>query len=100
VQAEQIDHAGRLVLSALVVFAGIAAALYAAGRDSRALRTIAYIGFGLELCFIYVVTIGTMLGTAGLFLASGVVLGVIAIVIIRVERRMRNAATNQVGAAR
>ncbi|MEP9371635.1 DUF2157 domain-containing protein [Mesorhizobium sp. KR1-2] len=99
VQAEQIDHAGRLVLAALVVFAGIATALYLAGRDSRALRTIAYIGFGLELCFVYVVTIGTMLGTAGFFLASGIVLGIIAIVIIRVERRIRNRLTNQAGAA-
>ncbi len=92
VQLNQIDHAGRLAMSAVVVFAGIAAALYLAGRESRALRTVAYTGFGLELCFIYAVTISTMLGTAGFFLASGAVLGIIAIVIIRVERRIRTSA--------
>lgn len=100
VQVDQIDHSGRLVISALVVFAGIAAALFLAGRGSRLLRWIAYTGFGLELCFVYVRTIGTMLGTAGLFLASGVVLGIIAIVIIRVERRIGNGAPGQMGATR
>lgn len=100
VQIDQIDHTGRLVIAALVVFAGVAAALFLAGRDSRLLRWIVYTGFGLELCFVYVLTIGTMLGTAGLFLASGVVLGIIAIVIIRVERRIRNGVPGHMRAAR
>ncbi len=34
---------------------------------------------------------GTMLGTAGLFFASGIVLGLVAFLIIRIEKRM-NAA--------
>lgn len=88
VQIELPDESGRLVLAALVTFGGIAAALILAGRDSRVLRWIAYTGFGFELSFVYATTIGTMLGTAGLFLASGVVLGIIALFIIRVERRI------------
>ncbi|MGB3389295.1 MAG: DUF2157 domain-containing protein [Pseudaminobacter sp.] len=89
VQIELADEGGRLALAALVAFGGIAAALILAGRDSRMLRWIAYTGFGLELSFVYAATIGTMLGTAGLFLASGIVLGIIALFIIRVERRIK-----------
>jgi uncharacterized membrane protein len=45
------------------------------------------------------VTVGTMLGTAGVFLASGLALGLVALVIIRVEKRMNDAAGPQEGAA-
>ena len=41
-----------------------------------------------ELAFVYTVTMGTMLGTAGLFFASGIVLGLVAFLIIRIEKRM------------
>ncbi|RUM98683.1 DUF2157 domain-containing protein [Pseudaminobacter arsenicus] len=88
-QIDLVDEGGRLALAAVVTFGGIAAALIIAGRESRMLRWLAYTGFGLELAFIYAVMIGTMLGTAGLFLASGVVLGIIALFIIRIERRIR-----------
>lgn len=87
----QLEHSADTVLLvtiALVVFAAVAAAILMAGRESRALRWVAYLGFFLELTFLYLVTIGTMLGTAGLFLASGLVLGLFAFVIIRIERRL------------
>jgi len=99
IQAEMVDETPRLMVAALVTFAGIAAALLLAGRESRMLRWIAYAGFGLELCFVYVVMLGTMLDTAGLFLASGVVLGIIALFIIRVEKRVKNKLLEQKGAA-
>jgi uncharacterized membrane protein len=94
-QVELVDEGGRLALAALAAFGGIAAALILAGRDSRMLRWLAYAGFGLELAFIYAVMIGTMLGTAGLFLASGVVLGIIAFFIIRMERRLGTAPVRE-----
>jgi uncharacterized membrane protein len=87
-----------LVVLALIAFAGIAAAIVFTGRESRGLRWIAYVGFSLQLAFVYTVTMGTMLGTAGLFFASGVVLGLVAFLIIRIEKRM-NAAPAIVGAA-
>ena len=87
-QFEHTESAAMLVVAALVVFAAIAGAVMLLGRDSRGLRWLAYLGFAFELCFLYVATVGTMLGTAGLFLAAGVVLGVVAFLIIRVERRM------------
>jgi uncharacterized membrane protein len=82
------DEVGRLVAAAAVTLAGIVGALLTAGRDSRALRWIAYLGFAFELCFVYAVTLGTMLGTAGFLLAAGLILGILALLIIRVERRM------------
>lgn len=87
-QVEIVDDLGPLVLAAAFTFAGIVAALILAGRESRGLRWIAYLGFGLELCFIYGATLGTMLGTAGFLLAAAVILAVLAFIIIRIERRM------------
>ncbi|MGI6852987.1 DUF2157 domain-containing protein [Mesorhizobium sp. 1B3] len=86
------EEVGRLVGTAAVTLAGIVGALLTAGRDNRALRWIAYLGFAFELCFLYAVTLGTMLGTAGFLLAAALILGVLAVVIIRVERRMATPA--------
>lgn len=90
---------GTYFLAAILTFGGIAAALIFAGRESRSLRWIAYTGFSLELAFVYVVMMGTMLGTAGLFFASGLMLGVIAFLIIRIERRLMTVAPAQGGFA-
>jgi uncharacterized membrane protein len=98
-QFDLVDESAALVAAALVGFAGIAAAVVLGGRESRGLRWIAYLGFTCQLAFVYVVTVGTMLGTAGVFLASGLALGLVALVIIRVERRMNDAAGPQEGAA-
>ena len=87
-----------LIVAAAMTFAGIAAALLAAGRDSRGVRWLAYLGFAGELCFVYAVTLGTMLGTAGFFLAVAVILGLLAFLIIRFERRL-GAGPAAVGAA-
>jgi uncharacterized membrane protein len=76
---------------ALVTLGGIAAALLLSGRESRGLRWIAYLGFTAELMLTYTILAGSMIGTAGLFLTAGVALGLVAFVIIRVEKRM-NAA--------
>lgn len=83
------DEGGGLILTSALMLAGIAAAIVLAGRDSRGLRWLAYIGFAYELVWIYLVTMGTMLDTASFFLAAAVILGLLAFVIIRVEKRMR-----------
>ena len=59
-------------MAAAVALAGIVAAVVLAGRESRGLRWIAYTGFAIELCAIYGVMIQDMLGTAGFFLAAGI----------------------------
>jgi len=84
-------------LAAAVALAGIAAAIVFGGRESRGLRWLAYLGFAFELLVIYGVMMETMLGTAGFFLAAALILGLLAFVIIRVERRMAGVAT-QAGA--
>lgn len=97
-QFDIADDTGRLALCALVIFAAIAAAVILAGRDSRALRWVAYLGFSLELCFVYVALVGTMLGTAGLFLASGLALAAVAFIIIRIEKRLSPPGLQPAGA--
>lgn len=91
-QAWLLDDTGEFAISAIVIIAGIVGALLLAGRESRGLRWIAYIGFTLELIIVYVMLAGTMLGTAGLFLMAGVALGLVAFFIIRIEKRMNTPA--------
>ncbi|ESY49250.1 DUF2157 domain-containing protein [Mesorhizobium sp. RSR380A] len=76
-------------IASVIALAGIAAAIMLGGRESRGLRWVAYAGFAFELAIIYVVTLQTMLGTAGFFLAAAVLFGILALVIIRVEKRMK-----------
>ena len=57
------------------------------------MRWLAYVGLAFELAIIYVVTLQSMLDTAGFFLAAAVLLGVLALVIIRIEKRMKNPRT-------
>lgn len=97
IQFELADDHG-FAVAAAVALAGIALAIVFAGRDSRGLRWIAYVAFALELCFIYAVTMQSMLGTAGFFLAAAAILAVLAFIIVRVEKRM-NATPAVQGAA-
>jgi len=83
------DSVSGYAVASAIGLAGIVAAVVLAGRESRGLRWIAYLGFAVELCMIYVVMIQDMLGTAGFFLAAGVILGLLALAIIRIEKRMR-----------
>jgi uncharacterized membrane protein len=91
-QINNSDHGdGAFALTSAIALAGIAAAIVLAGRESRGLRWVAYLGFAFELFIIYAVTMQTMLGTAGFFLAAAVILGLLAFVIIRIEKRMKPA---------
>ncbi|TGR60431.1 DUF2157 domain-containing protein, partial [Mesorhizobium sp. M2D.F.Ca.ET.223.01.1.1] len=79
-------------VASIVALAGIVAAIMLAGRESRGLRWLAYAGFAFELAIIYSVTLQSMLDTAGFFLAAAVLLGILALVIIRIEKRMKAPA--------
>lgn len=87
------DSGPGFAIAAAVGLAGIVVAVVLAGRESRGLRWIAYLGFALELCLIYAVMIEGMLGTAGFFLAAGIILGLLALAIIRIEKRMQEPRT-------
>ncbi|MBZ9693552.1 MULTISPECIES: DUF2157 domain-containing protein [unclassified Mesorhizobium] len=90
--ADESTYNSGFVIASVVALAGIVAAVVFAGRESRGLRWLAYLGFAFELAIIYVVTLQSMLDTAGFFLAAALLLGVLAIVIIRVEKRMKGPA--------
>jgi uncharacterized membrane protein len=92
-QALVADNPGLFMLLAFASFAGIVAALMGAGRESRALRWLAYAFFGIELGYVYIETVGTMLGTAGFLLAPGILLAIMAFVVLRLERRLRAPRT-------
>jgi uncharacterized membrane protein len=91
IQFELVDGSG-FGLASAVTLAGIAAAILLGGRQSRGLRWLAYIGFAFELFIIYGVMMESMLGTAGFFLAAAIILGLLAFVIIRIEKRMAGGA--------
>ncbi|WP_274629243.1 DUF2157 domain-containing protein [Arvimicrobium flavum] len=88
IQVEVYDQFGPMLLTTLVAFAGIVAALVLRGRESALMRWIAYAAFTVELCLAYVITVGTMMDTAGLFLFSGLALAAVAFIISRIERRL------------
>lgn len=91
----ELEGEGTFVVAASVTLAGIVAAIVLQGRTSRGLRWIAYLAFALELCLIYGVTMGTMLGTAGFFLFAAVLLGLLAVIILRFEKRMGQTRTDE-----
>lgn len=83
------------ILPTILALAGIVAALLLAGRDNRALRWFAYLAFAFQLCFLYVVMLGTMMDTAGFFLFAGLILSVLAFLISRFERAMATAPASK-----
>ncbi len=87
--ADESSYNSGFALASVVALAGIVSVIVLAGRESRGLRWLAYAGFAFELAIIYGVTLQSMLDTAGFFLAAAVLLGILALVIIRVEKRMK-----------
>ncbi|OHV68075.1 hypothetical protein LCM4577_24255 [Mesorhizobium sp. LCM 4577] len=90
--ADESTYNSGFAVASIVALAGIVAAIMLAGRESRGLRWLAYAGFAFELAIIYGVTLRSMLDTAGFFLAAAVLLGILALVIIRIEKRMKAPA--------
>ncbi|MDI6025863.1 DUF2157 domain-containing protein [Corticibacterium sp. UT-5YL-CI-8] len=80
---------GGFVLAAIAALTVIAATLVLGGRESKALRWLAYLGFAIELAIVYLVMVGSMAGTAGFFLVAALILALLAFVIIRIEKRMK-----------
>ena len=87
--ASESSYSSGFSIASVVALAGIVAAIVLGGRESRGLRWVAYVGFAFELAIIYVVMLQSMLDTAGFFLAAAVMLGILALIIIRIEKRMK-----------
>ena len=61
--------------------------LILSGRNNGALRYLAYLIFAGECLYLASETIESILGTAGVFLCSGVIVGLLAWIVIRLEKR-------------
>ncbi len=96
VQIDRIDEP-ELVLLAVVALAAIVGVLLLAGRRSAVLRRTAYALFAGELGFLYMATLGSMLGTSGFFFTASAVLALLAFLIARVERRLTSTRDAEAG---
>lgn len=82
--------AGAAVL--IVALLGIALA----GAQNGAVRYLGYAAFAGELLYLAFETLGSMLGTSGFFLISGLLVAIIAWLVIRVEGRLMRARGEEV----
>jgi uncharacterized membrane protein len=79
---------GTWILALGIVTLGLSVlAIAMQGRDNGAVRYLAYTLFAVEMLYLASVTVGSILGTSGLFLCSGLFVAVVAWVVIRLERR-------------
>ena len=85
--AEYDDPGGRLAVG-IVTMAACVGAIAVSGRDNGAVRYLAYAVFALEVLYLASETIGSILGTSGFFLISGLVVALTAWIVITLEKRM------------
>lgn len=78
---------GRLVVGIVTLVTSVAA-IALSGRDNGAVRYLAYAVFAVEVLYLASTTVGTILGTSGLFLLSGLLVAAVAWVVIRLEKRL------------
>lgn len=67
-------------------------ALIVAGEKSGQLRWFAYAGFSLHVLYLATVTVGTMIGTAGVFLIGGLLIMGLAYFVTRMEKYLRGSS--------
>lgn len=85
----ELDGDAGLIVASLAGVVFVLAALFAHGRDNQFIRYVSYVVFVGEILTVYGSTIYSMLGTSGFFLALGIVLALIALVVYRLEKRWR-----------
>ena len=95
-QIDVMDEPAFMFVSFLA-FVAVVVALVLCGRENGGLRWLAYGAFIFQLCFIYVVTVGSMLGTAGFFLVGAAAFAGLAWLIGRLERRLGRPQTDAAG---
>jgi uncharacterized membrane protein len=83
----EIVSGPRLMALGLATLAISVAAIAICGRDNGAVRYLAYLIFAAEMLFLASETIGSIIGTSGFFLISGLLVAVVAWLVIRLERR-------------
>ena len=96
--AEFDDAGGRLMIG-IVTLAAAVAGIALSGRENGAVRYLGYIAFAVEILYLASETIGSIIGTSGFFLISGLVVALVAWAVIVLERRIA-ARDAQEGASR
>lgn len=71
-------------------------ALIIAGEKSGQLRWFAYAGFSLHVLYLATVTVGTMIGTSGVFLIGGLLVMGLAFLVTRMEKYLHGSAVKAV----
>ena len=77
----------RIALLGVLSLAYSILGLVFSGRNNGVVRYLAYLIFAAECLYLASETVGSILGTAGLFLTSGIIVGIIAWIVIRLEKR-------------
>jgi uncharacterized membrane protein len=90
--AEFDGVADRLFLGIITLAAAIAG-IALSGKENGAVRYLGYATFAAETLYLASETIGSIIGTSGFFLISGLVVALIAWAVITLERRFSKAET-------
>ena len=83
----EVDGLGADIVIRAVALAVSLAGIGIAGRMNGAVRYLGYAVFAGETLYIASETLGSILGTSGFFLISGIVVALIAWIVIRLEKR-------------
>lgn len=76
-----------MAVVATAVIGGLIGALMLGGRDASTIRWLVYAAFAIELIFIHIQTVGTMLGTFGFLFLGAIALAAFARLVTKFERR-------------
>ncbi|MCF3642109.1 DUF2157 domain-containing protein [Rhizobium sp. TRM95111] len=92
--AEADGTSGRLLMGILTLAVAVVG-IALSGRDNGGVRYLGYVAFAGETLYLAAETIGSIIGTSGFFLVSGLVVAGVAWLVIRLERRFKagDAAT-------
>jgi uncharacterized membrane protein len=83
----EIESGPRLIALGVATLAIAVAAITLCGRDNGAVRYSAYLVFAAEMLYLASETIGSIIGTSGFFLISGLLVALVAWIVVRLERR-------------
>ena len=84
--AAYVDSAAFSLLG-LVTLALAVTGIALGGRDNGAVRYLAYLIFAVEILYLSFVTMGSIIGTSAFFLIAGLVVGMLAWMAFRLEKR-------------
>jgi uncharacterized membrane protein len=89
----EFDTVGDRLLLGIITLGAAIAGIALSGKENGAVRYLGYIAFAVETLYLASETIGSIIGTSGFFLVSGLVVALIAWGVIALERRFSKAET-------